>query len=207
MFRNEKPQTGRWVCMIKVRLRVGDLRQLRSSLWVRSTSHIPSPTPSPPANRCNSYLPSYPSTRAIPIPTRQPLIIPEPTRDPEKSSTSSASMNVIRLLPPDTTPVHSSLSSRLISPSFLVHGVNPRVTVTSTYAGSFIASCDTSQSHTSTTSSDQIKIHISGAFKDIEPPCIGEGLMTSSPVPSSWPRESPSNACARTPHPTHGVRQ
>ena len=118
MFRNEKPQTGRWVCMIKVRLRVGDLRQLRSSLWVRSTSHIPSPTPSPPANRCNSYLPSYPSTRAIPIPTRQPLIIPEPTRDPEKSSTSSASMNVIRLLPPDTTPVHSSLSSRLISPSF-----------------------------------------------------------------------------------------
>jgi len=55
------------------------------------------------------------------------------------------------------------------------------------------ASCDSDASHTSTTSSDQVEIHISEAFYDVEPPYVGNDLMTSSPVPSSWQGESPSN--------------
>ena len=51
--------------------------------------------------------------------------------------------------------------------------------MTSTHADSLIPSCDISQFHTSTTSSDQVEIHISGAFQDVGPPYIGEGLMAS----------------------------
>jgi hypothetical protein len=54
-------------------------------------------------------------------------------------------------------------------------------------------SCSSDASRTSTTSSE-VEIHISEAFQDIEPPYIGEDFVASSPVPSSWKAESPSNA-------------
>ena len=67
---------------------------------------------------------------------------------------------------------------------------NPRVTLSSVFADSF-TTCDSDASRTST-SSEQVEIHVSEAFQDIEPPYIGDDLIASSPVPSSWHGESPS---------------
>ena len=54
-------------------------------------------------------------------------------------------------------------------------------------------SFDSDASRTPAASSDQVEIHISEAFQDIDPPHIEDEFVTSSPVPSSRQGESPSN--------------
>ena len=172
----------------------GDLRQLRSFELVR-------PSISPPHRlrplRANPAPVRPPSPEPEPepwsIPIRRPPIIPKPVHDLDKSSTSPLSTNGIRFLPPNFAPVQSSLSSQSPSnPGFRVNDANPRVTLSSGCTDSF-TSCSSSASRTSTTSSDEVEIHISEAFQDIEPPYIGDDLISSSPVPSSWQGESLSN--------------
>ena len=172
----------------------GDLRQLRSFELVR-------PSISPPQRlrpiRANPAPVRPPSPEPEPepwsIPIRRPPIIPRPVHDPEKSSTSPSSANGIRFLPPNLAPIQSSVSSQSPSnPGFRVNDANHRVTLSSGCTDSF-TSCSSSVSRTSTTSSDEVEIHISEAFQDIEPPYIGDDLISASPVPSSWQAESLSN--------------
>ena len=170
----------------------GDLRQLRSFELVR-------PSISPPRRlrplRANPAPVRPPSPEPEPepswsIPIRRPPIILKPVGDPEKSSTSPSSTNAVRFLPPNIAPIQPSLSSQSPSnPGFRASDANRRITVSSGCTGSF-TSCSSDASHTFTTSSDEVEIHISEAFQDIEPPYLGDDLMTSSPVPSSWPGES-----------------
>ena len=173
----------------------GDLRQLRSFELVR-------PSISPPQRlrplRANTAPVRSPPPEPEPwsIPIRRPPIIPKPVYDPERpptSPTSPISTNAIRFLPSNTAPAQPSLSSNSLSgPGFRADNVNPPVTQSSARVGSFV-SCSSDASQTSTTSSDEIEIHISEAFQDIDPPYIGDDLMSSSPVPSSWQAESPSH--------------
>ncbi|KAF9779623.1 hypothetical protein BJ322DRAFT_367307 [Thelephora terrestris] len=163
----------------------GDLRQLRSFELVR-------PSISPPRRlrplRNNTTLfraPPEPEPWLIPI-TRPP-IIPKPIHDPEKQYSPLASTGPIRFLTPIPEPISPSVSP---SAGRRSDTFNRRVTVTSFCSGSF-TSCDSGGSRTSTTSSDEVEIHISEAFYDIEPPYPSEDLMTSSPAPSSWQGESP----------------
>ena len=171
----------------------GDLRQLRSFELVR-------PSISPPRRlrplRANPVPVRPPSPQPEPepswsIPIRRPPIIPRPVHDPEKSSTSPSSTNAIRFLPPNIAPIQPSLSSQSPSnPGFKVDNANRRITAVSSGCTDSFTSCSSDASHTSTTSSDEIEIHISEAFQDIEPPYVGDDLTTPSPVPSSWPGES-----------------
>ena len=169
----------------------GDLRQLRSFELVRPS--ISSPQRLRPLRINTAPIRPPPEPEPWSIPIRRPPIIPKPVHDPEMPSTSPTSTNPTRVLPPNTTSVQSPLSFQSFpDPGFRVDNANPRVTASSVGADSFV-SRSSDASHTSTTSSDEVEIHISEAFQDIEPPYIGEDLMTSSPVPSSWPGESPSN--------------
>ena len=150
----------------------GDLRQLRS--FELSRPSISSPQRLRPLrNDTVPVRPPPPELVPWSIPITRPPIIPRPVYDPDSSS---------------TPPIPLSPSPR----SLRVDGANPRVTLSSLSADSF-TSCDSDSSHASTTSSDQVEIHISEAFHDIEPPYIGDDLNSSSPVPSSWQGESPSN--------------
>ncbi|KAF9645755.1 hypothetical protein BDM02DRAFT_417328 [Thelephora ganbajun] len=168
----------------------GDLRQLRSFELAR-------PPISPPQRlrplRINTAPVRSPPPEPEPwsIPIRRPPIIPKPVHDPEKSFTPPVSPNAIRFLPPNHEPVQSPLSYRSSNTRLQVDDTNPRVTVSSVRADS-PTSYDSDASRTSTTSSE-VEIHISEAFQDIEPPYLRDDLMTSSPVPSSWQAESPSN--------------
>jgi len=155
----------------------GDLRQLRS--FELSRPPISSPQRLRPL-RNNTVPVRPPPSEFVPwsVPITRPPIIPRPAYDPDSSS---------------TPPVPPSPSSRSLPNTGLrVDSANPRITLSSLCTDSF-TSCDSNTSRTSTTSSDQVEIHISEAFQDIEPPYIGDDLTSSSPVPSSWQGESPSN--------------
>ena len=142
----------------------GDLRQLR--LYELSRPPISPPQRLRPIR--NNAAPVRPPPEPEPwsIPIKRPPIIPKPVRDPEKSPPSN-----IRLR---------------------ADGANPPVDLSCVCAASF-TTCDSDASRTSTTSSDEVEIHISEAFQDVDPPYIGDDLVTSSPVPSSWQGESPSD--------------
>ena len=143
----------------------GDLRQLRSFELTRPS--ISSPQRLRPLRNSTTapVRPPPPQPVPWPVPITRPPIIPKPEHVPS---------------PLSNTGLQSD-------------NANPRVTISSVCTDSFI-SCDSHASCTSTTSSDQVEIHISEAFQDIEPPYIGNDLTSSSPVPSSWQGESPSNA-------------
>jgi len=170
----------------------GDLRQLRSFELVRPSISSPQRL-RPLRNNTAPVRPPPPEPEPWSIPIKRPPIIPKPAHDPDKSSTPSISTNAVRFLPSDPEPVPPSLSSSSPSNAGLrVDDANPRVTLSSLCTGS-LTSCDCDASRTSTASSDEVEIHISEAFQDIEPPYIGDDMVTSSPVPSSWQAESPSN--------------
>ena len=167
----------------------GDLRQLRSF-------ELDRPPISPPRrlrplrnNTVPIRAPPEPEQWLVPI-TRPP-IPPKPAHDPEKPPPS------LRPLPPIPEPVSPSSPNTGLQ----VDTPNPRVTLSSVCSGSF-TSCDGDPSRTSTTSSDEVEIHISEVFYDIEPHYLHDDSMTSSsPVPSSWQGESPPHTLTPwTPH-------
>ena len=162
----------------------GDLRQLRSFELARPSISSPQRL-RPLRNSPAPVRPPPPEPEPWSIPIRRPPIIPRPVHDLDKSSTT----NTIRFLSPNPESVPSSLS--LLNTGLRADNANPRVTLSSVCTDSFI-SCESDVSHT-TTSSDEVEIHISEAFQDIEPPYIGDDLVASSPVPSSWRGESPSS--------------
>lgn len=165
----------------------GDLRQLRSFELVRPSISPPQRL-RPLRNNTTPVRPPPPEPEPWLIPITRPPIIPKPVHDPEKQSSSPISTNPIRFLTPIPEPLSSPPSSRT---GLRIDTTNPRTTLSSVCSGSFI-SCDSEASRTSTTSSEEVEIHISEAFYDIEPPYLANDL-TSSPVPSSWQGESPMN--------------
>lgn len=170
----------------------GDLRQLRSFELVRPPISLPQRLRPLRGNTTSiRHLPREPEPWLVPITC--PPILPKPVHDPEKSSPSP------RFLSPILEPVSSNFSSNT---GLQADTINPRVTSSSVCSGSF-ASCDSGDSRTSTSSSEEVEIHISEAFYDIEPPYFHDDLMASSPVPSSWQGESPSNT-SRTWTPPRG---
>ena len=162
----------------------GDLRQLRSFELVRPPISLP--------RRLRPLLSITTSVRPLPsvelepwlVPIARPPILPKPVHDPEKSSHSP------RFLTPILEPVSPSFSSNV---GLRGDTANRRVTLSSVCSGSF-TSCDSDASRTSTPSFEEVEIHISEAFYDIEPPYLRDGLAASSPVPSSWQGESSSAA-------------
>ena len=70
-----------------------------------------------------------------------------------------------------------------------VDDANLRVTLSSICSDCF-ASYSSDVSHTSTTSSDQLEIHISQVSQDIGPVHIGKDVKASGPVTSLWQAES-----------------
>ena len=169
----------------------GDLRQLRSFELVRPSISSPQRL-RPLRNNPPLVRPPPPEPEPWSIPIKRPPIIPRPVHDPEMSSTSPIPTNPRRLLRPDLDPYPSSPSFRFPSNTGLrADNANPRATL-SVSADSF-TSFDSDASRTSTASSDQVEIHISEAFQDIDPPYIEDEFVTASPVPSSWQAESPSN--------------
>ena len=160
----------------------GDLRQLRSFELVRP------PISSPRRLRPLQNNPPPVDLEPCLTPITRPPIIPKSIYRPDKVSSPPHSTNPIRFLAPIPEPVSPQPSSRLSSNTGLrIDTTNPRA------SGSF-TSCHSDASCTSTTSSDQIEIHISEAFYDVEPPHLSGDFATSSPVPSSWQAESPSNS-------------
>ena len=157
----------------------GDLRQLRSFELARPAISSPQRLrplrDNPPPLR---LPPPEPEPWSVPI--RRPPIIPRPPHDPDRFPVSS------------TNPTRFTAPLSLTSPSLPSSPLrnDPRVTLSSLCAES-CTSCSSDASRTST-SSDQVEIHISEAFQDIEPPYIEE-YVSASPIPSSWRGESPSH--------------
>jgi hypothetical protein len=156
----------------------GDLRQLRSFELARPAISSPQRL-RPLRNDPPPFRLPPPEPEPWSIPIRRPPIIPRPSHDPDRFPLPSAN-------PARFTAPYSHTSSSL--PSSPLRN-DPRVTLSSLFAES-CTSCDSDASRTSTTSSEQVEIHISEAFQDIEPPHIEE-YVSGSPIPSSWQGESP----------------
>ena len=160
----------------------GDLRQLRSFELVRPPISHPQRL-RPLRNNTTSVRDRPPEPAPLLVPITRPPIPPKPVHDPEKSSTSPP------FLSPILEPVSPSFSS---STGLQTDTTNPRVTLSTISSGSF-TSGDPDASRASTPSSDDVGIHISEAFYDIEPTYLHDDFTSSSPVPSSWCGESPAN--------------
>ena len=161
----------------------GDLRQLRSFELVRPRISLPQRL-RPLRNNSSSVRLPHPEQDPWLVPITRPPILPHRLHNREKSSSSRPP------LPPIPEPVSPSFSS---TTGLQADTTNSRVTMSSLCSASF-TSCESDASRTPTPSSEEVEIHISEAFYDIEPPHPRDNSMPSSPVPSSWQAESPSNS-------------